>query len=946
MGRPLLACAAGVSLLGFLASAACGEELSEVSLSDLARKVAAARAAVESDDASLEDQIRFATWALMVAEFAMEPPGLVSTASDLFEEGQETLEAARGELAGDPELEKAFVNRAPLLAARLDAAIVRKERIEAKRELARSEERQRLNELRSIARAFRAGLAAQSEADAWASVGDPLEAEAALDEAWRSLDEIDRTISESRDYYLLQDEPNLEANPDVELLTDLPSAFRSLDVAANVKAVASVRLLSSLENTADGIYKNVEAATILENAIAWANAALDEDANVLGAPMGASADNVFALYARGRATVLAAVLRAWETPFEREVKDDVARSIQQAAADFNRALEKLTGHENSTIYAKLEETLLELQSPEYVKSRIQSLIDSDLMESAVSEARSLAMRQADADSVALYLDTARRAGVPCAELWDWCGLYLDDAHDLKPTSSVSLRIATARIAMEVVAGLLASPDWPQKDGKDRLGTMQVALSGRELTLPPDGVSEGSAAMLAATRSLLTVYAWLASPDLPDRDSLLKAAVDDVKSAEVFLSLAVSEPPADAADGGMLDAREALLHCRLARGFLATALLPDFRDEARLAFAAAFDVAGQLPSSCREHGMMGSPLLTSILRGSGEGASAKLVAEERSTRQSMTRFVEACFAMEFGSSDQAIEQFKAARERSGQGETSAIAADAGMMMQEADGFDVAISLPESMAAFEILGLVSAGNADEALRRTFDLVRKQSDRAENVDVQSPTDFEKLAVDAGSIRSPIVAFAVLEALNARLDSNPLGGDPDRAAVLKALQASRLLAASLLETRYYHERYPHIQEVVVAIGRELDDPTAFSSATDIAEVERGLRRHPASDSLWNLYFLKFDEATPTGEEGRAAAERALAVLDSLRNDPLVPSAALTLTRAALLERLDRDLLAEEEYARAKATADAEGRVIAASREAILMVRNSLHAAVPGMIP
>ena len=155
---------AGIAIaIGLVAGVAAEEKVAEIALPDIARQMAAARPAAEADGASLEDRIRFATWALMVAELAIEPHKLVSTASDLFDDGQDALDELRDDLAADPEAQKALVIRAPLLAARLDAAVVRQERITTRRDLAREEERRRLNDLRAIAKAFRSGLAAQSE---------------------------------------------------------------------------------------------------------------------------------------------------------------------------------------------------------------------------------------------------------------------------------------------------------------------------------------------------------------------------------------------------------------------------------------------------------------------------------------------------------------------------------------------------------------------------------------------------------------------------------------------------------------------------------------------------------------------------------------------------------------------------------------------------------------
>jgi hypothetical protein len=923
---------------GLFASAAAQERATEVALPDIARQIAKARQAAEADGASLEDRIRFATWALMVAEIAIEPHGLISTASDLFDDGQAALDELREELAGDPEAQKALVIRAPLLAARLDTASVRQERITARRELARAEERKRLNDLRSIAKAFRSGLAAQSEAQAWAAIGDAAKAEATLADAWRALDDIDRTVASRRDFFLMEDEPDIEGNPDATLITEAPTAFRSAAVVANAKALAALRLLSSLDQNGDGLFANAEAAAILEKAITWANAALAENADPPDAPKGSSPDNVFALYARGRATALAAVLRAWGAPFDKAVGKEVATSLKQAADDCTLALEKLKGHEDSSIYLKLSEFLKELESPKHVQAKITRLIDAGLMDRAVTESRSLAMRQPEPDFVAFYLDTARRAGLPLRDLQNWCRRFVAGGAGLDPRASPALSVAVARLAVDAAASRMTSAEWSQAAAQERQTTARDALAAREIVATPVGVPESDAATLAATRALLAAYAWLASPDVPGGKALLASAVEDARNAELFLSQVIAKAVTRDRPADVLDARESLMHCRLARGFLAIALLPEYRDEARLAFAAALDEAGRLPAGGSEHGMLGSPLLTSLLRGNGAGQAAKLVAEERATRQAMTRFVEACFTMEFGSPTQATEQFRIAHDMAQRGSDAATAADAAELMRVADGFDVAITLPESMGAFETLGFVAAGKHDEALRRAVLLSKQQGGSSDLAPAAGkPIDFDAFASEAASFHSPLVAYAVLRALDARLDAVPLGQDPARSGVLRALRACHARCSQLLDTARQRDRYPHIVELVTEVGRELDNPATFASAEDVPTVERALRRHPAATSLWNRYFDLIDQAAPTGAEGRVAAERALAVLESLATDPLVPAAALTLTRATLLERLSRYPLAQQAYAQARESGmSAEDRVVAASREAVLMVRNA----------
>ncbi|MFM8495842.1 MAG: hypothetical protein ACKOEM_10005 [Planctomycetia bacterium] len=465
---PAAACLVG-SLFGAgpPVGVAADEPVASVTLPAISRQTAAARAAAEADDASLEDRIRFASWALMLAEFAIEPHGLVSTASDLFEEGQNAIDAVRAELAANVDEEKALVMRAPLLIARLDAAVVRRDRIAARQEIARGKERERLDDLRSIAKAFRSGLAAQSEAQAWAAIGDADRAEASLAEAWQALDTIDRTVAQRRDFYLMEDEPDVEANPDATLVTVAPTAFRSPVVVANAKALAALRLLAVIERPGYDPYLDPEASKILDRVTALANAALSDDANIPGAPRGSSPNNTFALYARGRAAVLSGSLRAWSSPVDAAVRNEVTATLRQAAADYTAALANLGDHADTSLHARLKECVDELESPTHMRGRVTTFIDEGLYARAVIEARGLAMLHPSPDFVALYLDTARRAGVPLGDLQDWVRRFVAGGPGLDPTASPSLRIALGRIAAEATAGRVTSAEWPMAQAEER-----------------------------------------------------------------------------------------------------------------------------------------------------------------------------------------------------------------------------------------------------------------------------------------------------------------------------------------------------------------------------------------------------------------------------------------------------------------------------------------------
>jgi len=201
----------------------------------------------------------------------------------------------------------------------------------------------------------------------------------------------------------------------------------------------------------------------------------------------------------------------------------------------------------------------------------------------------------------------------------------------------------------------------------------------------------------------------------------------------------------------------------------------------------------------------------------------------------------------------------------------------------------------------------------------------------------NFAALANAIPEVRSSLVAYALLRALDARLDSAALGQDNDRVEILDALKTCQSRCSELLGTPQQKNRYPHLIELVNASQKEMADPGIFLAAKDLATVERGLRRHPDSTALWQRYLEYIDRDAGDGPRSSFAIEKALTIIDTLSKEPAVPTAAIALTRAMLLERLARYPLAEQGYASARNSATtAEERVVAASREAVLMVRNA----------
>lgn len=108
-----------------------------------------------SKNASIENRIDVATWLLLFAELSIESgQPLFSLSLDAFDEGQKHLAQVHEAIQKDPKLkQRLFAD--PKHAMRLDAAHVRQQAVGKRRELARTQELERLHQLRELVQSFR-----------------------------------------------------------------------------------------------------------------------------------------------------------------------------------------------------------------------------------------------------------------------------------------------------------------------------------------------------------------------------------------------------------------------------------------------------------------------------------------------------------------------------------------------------------------------------------------------------------------------------------------------------------------------------------------------------------------------------------------------------------------------------------------------------------------------
>ena len=426
---------------------------------------------------------------------------------------------------------------------------------------------------------------------------------------------------------------------------------------------------------------------------------------------------------------------------------------------------------------------------------------------------------------------------------------------------------------------------------------------------------------------------------------LKEGYRLARDAAAALEVQLKKP----SDGAQeLAGREALIASRLALGYLSVRVLPDYRDEAMLAFAAAFDEMAKLPFLQADVKLLGSPMIAAVARRTGE-AGTKLAMEERRQRQAMTLCAEAALALHFGQPTAAAEQMKAAVRATEEGipnQQTERLPSAAQLLNQADGFEAKVALRDSMHAFKALTDVAAGRRQEALRECLGVLVPESLPTAQQEASGAMSEALLIQAVSRIQSPLLGHALAVSLDACCDDVPVGPNPQREVFVRQAKAAQKRTGDLFASLPFQSRYPHVATMNQETGKRLATPdyylesaAAFRRRGDLAgatgHLEEGLKRHSNSPELWRaLLEVQLEQAQKGGgtaeEYNRVIGRLAIAEQQKLLTDYLV-----NYYRGAIYERMGKlaEALAAYEKALAQATAPAD-RIRARSKAAALRTR------------
>ena len=891
---------------------------------------------------TLENKIRVATWRIMLGEVATEGGkslSLWSVALDEFDAGSKWLREIEIQIAKSPELERRISN-SHLVAMRLDATRVRRGPIAKRTTLARKSERARLNQLREIAKAYRTLLEKGSQADLYFRLADYERARQANIGSLKAISKIYDIAASRNDYYLFKDEPRVDPDSDFK-------AVQATTEPLGIDVVGHAKVMHSLATFRLAVAGKTVDRKLLEESRLWAFAAVNGgDAGDIKLPKGKVTANPIAHYVLGLVNETLGTEMTRERPARAESHRLARTHFNAAKSHFAQAKSVIsTKYSNNktlaTLAAEITAHAEKLTAPKKcLKEAQQQTVDGRPRE-AMKILGDGVLRHRDTSLWLELIDNARRARVSRVDLRK----IVSQASEEKvfEQRDVFAQIALTKVATELAWNEIAEKGAAKMPAKRRArlrGDLQrqTAALKTALAMVDDEVTRAQG---QAVMALSIAYQTILSPSQDSRKARLGESHRLARDAMVVLATEI-EKQKDAVQ--RVKFREALIASRLAYGHVAMQMLPKYRDDALLAFAAAFDEMAKLPYHTGNVKILGSPMITALAGRDGE-SGGKLAIEERRYRQLVTRFLEGMYALQFGNAAAAADQMTAALrlgERVGKDQKKFGPRDATVMLGQADGFDAKVTLQDTVKSFKILADIKAGRHDTAFIGAVQLLVPNA-RISRVDDINQQTLEKAV---RGIQSPLVGYALASALEAHLNSLGLGVGQRREILIAQTSAALSKVNVILRSRRMQDRYPHL----VAMAKDIQG--RFSSADQFRKdalkrrgradlsgaieiLAAGIRIHSRSEALWQLYFETKIEQVRRGNATAATYSQLLKEVVQAAQKKMLSPYLVNYYSAVLYERLGRsqDSLIAYESALARAVRPKD-RIIARSKVSELRIR------------
>lgn len=413
-------------------------------------------------------------------------------------------------------------------------------------------------------------------------------------------------------------------------------------------------------------------------------------------------------------------------------------------------------------------------------------------------------------------------------------------------------------------------------------------------------------------------------------------------ASVPLAVAELEQDLDRASPvEQLTRREAVIAGRLAHGYLALRLLPDYQSTAPRAFSSAADALAQVPPGLAMPRVLGAAVLQS-LSARADGADARLAQEEQLVRRSLQRLLPAVAAMQLAPS--------AATAANLSGIARDLEAPAGSLdprsgLDPRETGDARATAGSEVRTATILAYLAAHEPAAALREALLPGHAGLTVADLTTLDAKALRESLLSESDPIRKSVAALALEEyaASTATADDN----QRPRAWLVLAKELQQSASRQFADSSILPKTHPAEVELNRLAVQRLTEPEFYlaQSRTLISELrlndarqllDAGSRRHPDSIPLREaLAQTLIDEADLRPNQSKELIARAIEQLQALTADTTQDPSNSLLKLAGLLERTNDETRAQTLYRQvADRASDPRQRLLARSRLAVLQVR------------
>lgn len=871
------------------------------------------------DNPTISERARKTTWRLLVGEIAaIKTNGLSSTSFDALTTGLGELDTIFLDLEKSPDTKRELSQNIQLT-MRLDAMNARRTEIEATKNISRKEELARLSQLREINRSYRDLLQQLLASQTQLIAGQIEEGVKNGTDATQSLSKIDQISLMRRDFYLFDDEPAIEgSDKDFQLIQKVALPY-SNQVRQHHQALLSLAILRSATR------EIIPSHETLEFALDQANLALSD----------VKQPNLLASYARGLINLELGKLIKRKDIFGAEA-DNLAKPLfDKSLEDLRQAKAIIPINLNlNSMVTEIETKLEEAIGSKAFLSRSLSFEAQGNSKEAIQVIFQGLLRHRDKNLALQWIELNWRFGEKTYRQ------TLDELSKLdksKLSSDIDSDFLSLRArikVLEVWRQLSIFPNEIEVEA-NKIQLIQILNEAKnDLAKSTDQIKDQpnlkwhNESLIALSEASLILLE-------PNKN------LDTAKASLARIPIIINEletliPKASLIDRNRLN--ESIHYSRMAEGYLAIRLLPEYQDRSRAAFAAAADAVSRIPSGSSNLQINGGAFLRALLS-RPDSTGFRIAQEERQLRGSLQQMLPALISVQVAEPKMVAASLT---KSFGNMRISEPAWDPRKQLDPTDVIGARNSVLSDTRSVTVLALLSAKQPKLALKQFLSEWLPDAD----TDQISKIDWKFIWEKVNLVSDPLSLMTIGQTLEECAVNEFKEEDPLRQELLtQSLRSYEKADKMIKETTIWKERWPYLEGMISeSRARLLNEDYLIQKAGDLRKqmkltearmiLEDARKRHLKSVPIREeLILTLLDESQMSSNQSSELQSKALNQLLEVRKSGLELSIGALLRLAELQELSGNTQEAVVVYNEIikKAAKDSKDQIRARSRIAVI---------------